>query len=149
MTQEDLSGRAILLVEDDAVIAGDLTAIIELAGGRVIGPADSLGEGLQRLDNSGRVDCAVLDINLNSLMVFGLADALAARGVPFVFSSAESIGEIPERHKHRPFLRKPFTRENLLAALHAAMDESLDHAPPVPARDLVQKPADDSQMAPA
>src|SRR5262245_35786421 len=148
MTQEDLCGRAILLVEDDAIIAGDLTTIIELAGGRVIGPADSLGHGFQLLDGE-RIDCALLDINLNSLMVFGLADALAARGVPFVFSSADSLGEIPERHKQRPFVQKPFTRENLLAALHAAMDESPEISPPMPAGNFAPKPADEPRMVSA
>ena len=144
----DLDGRAILLVEDDAVISADVTAIIEMAGGRVIGPADSLGQGFHLLD-SERIDCAVLDINLNSLLVFGLADALAARNVPIVFFSADAPAEIPAQHRHRRFLPKPFSREDLLVAIHTAMDEGPEAAPPTRVGGFVQKPTDESPVASA
>jgi hypothetical protein len=33
------------------------------------------------------IDVTVLDVNLNGQMSYPIADALAARGVPFVFST--------------------------------------------------------------
>ena len=143
MAKDDLAGCAILLVEDDAVISGDVAAIVEQAGGRVIGPADSLGEGFQLLDNSGRIDCALLDINLNSLLVFGLADAISDRDVPVIFLSAEPPAEVPAHHRQRLFVRKPFSRADVLAAIHAAMAESMT-TEPKPARDFERKPTGDS-----
>jgi hypothetical protein len=40
---DDLDSISILLVEDEALVAIDVKAIIEMAGGRVLGPAYSLG----------------------------------------------------------------------------------------------------------
>jgi DNA-binding response OmpR family regulator len=148
MAKDDLDGCAILLVEDDLVIAGDVAAIVEQAGGRVIGPADSLGEGFQLLE-SGGVDCALLDINLNSLLVFGLADALAERHVPIVFLSAEQPAEVPAQHRQRPFVRKPFSRPDVLAAIHAAIGAGGKTAASKPSDGYVKEPVDGSPMAAA
>lgn len=142
---DGLDGCAILLVEDDAVISGDVTSIIEMAGGRVIGPADSLGQGFHLLDG-GRIDCALLDINLNSLLVFGLADALAERGVPIVFLSADSPASIPTLHRHQQFVQKPFAKQDLLAAIHAAMDENRKASESKRAHGFEQKPTGESPM---
>src|SRR5688572_33125524 len=45
---DDLEGISVLLVEDEALLAIDVTAIIEMAGGRVVGPAYSLRQGIGR-----------------------------------------------------------------------------------------------------
>jgi hypothetical protein len=37
-------------------------------------------------NNSDRLDCAVLDINLRNERVYPVADVLVARGVPFIFN---------------------------------------------------------------
>jgi CheY-like chemotaxis protein len=116
----DLQDCFILLVEDEAVTAIDMTSIIETAGGKVVGPAYSLGQGFHLLQHD-RIDCAVLDINLNCLVVFGLADALAERNVPIVFLSADSLDTAPLQHRARKLVRKPFSTRNLVAAIKGAI----------------------------
>lgn len=66
-------------------------------------------------------DAAILDINLRGRLSYDVADALAARGVPFVFCSGYSGARVREDHRHRPSLQKPITQEELAAALAAAI----------------------------
>jgi CheY-like chemotaxis protein len=49
--------------------------------------------------------------------VFDFADALAVRGVPFVFATGYGERGIPERHRARPVLQKPFQPHDLKQAL--------------------------------
>lgn len=122
MVSAELEDCTILLVEDDAVVAIDTKAMIEQMGGKVVGPAYSLGQGFHYLQTDA-VDCALLDINLNSLVVFGLADALAERNVPFVFLSADSLASVPAQHRSRRFIHKPFSASSLVAAIREAITE--------------------------
>ena len=62
-------------------------------------------------------DVALLDMNLNGKESLDVADALAARGVPFVFSTGYSRLDMSDRHGDRPVLKKPFPFEELVEAL--------------------------------
>lgn len=53
-------------------------------------------------------DAAILDLNLNGDKSYAVADALAARGVPFVFSTGYSDSGVAESYRDRPVLRKPY-----------------------------------------
>jgi len=128
---DHLEGCSILLVEDEAITAIDMRNVLEMAGATIIGPAYSLGQGFHLLDGA-RVDCAVLDINLNSLVVFGLADALADRNVPIVFLSGETLDAAPPRHRAGRLVRKPFTASALIHAVRAAVTEKRAPAAPQP-----------------
>ena len=120
---DDLDGCSILVVEDEALAAIDVTSIIEMAGGRVIGPAYSLGQGFNCL-RYGRIDCALLDVNLHDELVFTLADALAERGVPIVFLSAHSLDIAPPHHRERCLVRKPYSTHGLIQAIKAAVGDN-------------------------
>jgi DNA-binding response OmpR family regulator len=115
---DDLEGISILLVEDEAILAIDVTAIIEMAGGRVVGPAYSLGQGFSWIDR-GKFDCAVLDINLHHELVFDLADALIERGIPIIFLSSHSLNIGPPHLRARPLVQKPFSTHSLIGAIRA------------------------------
>ena len=58
-------------------------------------------------------DAAMLDVNLNSIKIYPVADALAARGVPFVFATAYGGSETDEKYHDRPVLTKPYGYEEL------------------------------------
>lgn len=60
-------------------------------------------------DISIEMDMAILDVNLAGEPVFPVAEALAARGVPFAFATGYGAGGLPEAWKNRPTLQKPFT----------------------------------------
>jgi len=119
-----LAGRCILLVEDEAIVAIDAKSSLELAGAKVVGPADSLGRGFHYLQ-SHQFDCALLDVNLNSLVVFVLADALIERGIPVVFMSGSSIDEFPPQYRTLRLVSKPYTADNLVAAVRNTTFEEL------------------------
>jgi hypothetical protein len=60
----------------------------------------------------------------------GLEEALAARGVPFVFSTGYGERGMPEPYRDRPTLQKPFQLENLERALAAVAPKSLSPSAP-------------------
>jgi CheY-like chemotaxis protein len=120
MDSINLNGLSILVVEDEAVTAIDTACTIVRAGGAVIGPAYSLNEAFEEIANA-RIDVALLDINLRNERVFRLADALADRGVPIVFLSAEVWPVIPERHAGCRRVSKPVSPSSMIAALRSAV----------------------------
>ncbi|MGK7295350.1 MAG: hypothetical protein ACNS61_05875 [Candidatus Wenzhouxiangella sp. M2_3B_020] len=96
-TLTTLSGRTILLVEDDFFIAEDLAASCEAAGASVVGPAASASEARDLVSRVERLDGAMLDVNLRGETSFELADMLLERGVPVLFTSGYDRGVVPER----------------------------------------------------
>lgn len=102
-----LNGCNILVVEDEFLIAEDVAAILREAGADVIGPAASLPEGMRLAAHSDRIDAAVLNIDLDGVMVFPLAEELQARGVRFIFLTGYEEANIPEQFADVPCCRKP------------------------------------------
>jgi DNA-binding LytR/AlgR family response regulator len=116
MTQpESLRGRCLLVVEDEYLIAADLTSLLESLGVQVIGPAASVEEALSLVDdNSERIDGAVLDINLRNERVYPVADVLTARGVPFVFTTGYDAVAVPTAYASAPRCEKPVDKTQLV-----------------------------------
>ena len=70
-------GKArILVVEDEALIAMDLQALLEEAGYCVLGPANTSEAALALIERD-EPDVALLDVNLGRSDAFGVANALA------------------------------------------------------------------------
>jgi CheY-like chemotaxis protein len=97
----------ILIVEDDFVVALDMSEIIAELGGTVIGPVGQLAEGLALAETEG-LSGAILDINLGGENSFALADRLLARGVPVIFATGYESTMVPKRFAAIPKLSKPF-----------------------------------------
>ena len=95
---EVLAGRKVLLVEDDFFVADEIVRTLAEGGADVVGPAVSVQGALELIDRSAPLDGAVLDVNLNGEKVYPVADALAERGVPFVFATSCSKEMIPRRY---------------------------------------------------
>ena len=113
-----ISGRRVLVVEDEYFIAEDVAAALRRAGAVVIGPvASEAAATAALLASAAEVDCAVLDINLQGSLVFSLADTLAEQGIPFLFATGYSQESVPERFSGVPRLEKPFDLGALLQAL--------------------------------
>lgn len=101
-------GRRLLVVEDEYLIAASLARALEGRGAEVVGPAGSVRDALALVEAEGdRLDGAVLDINLRDERVYPVADALAARGVPFVFLTGYDARVIPDAHAGVPRYEKP------------------------------------------
>jgi CheY-like chemotaxis protein len=116
----DASSRSarILVVEDEYLLAEALADALTALGAQVIGPVAGLAEALD-LAADAAIDGAVLDINLRGEMVFPLADALAARNVPYVFATGYGHETIPERYQGVPALSKPVDVQALKSLLTA------------------------------
>jgi hypothetical protein len=78
----------------------------------VIGPFGRVADAMAAV---GREDfqAAVLDVNLDGEMVYPVADAVLARGVPFVFVTGYSAEGIDRRFAQVPVLQKPIERQML------------------------------------
>jgi len=101
----------ILIVEDEPLIAMMLEDFLDVLGKQLAGTADSVAGALALIE-AGSVDAAILDVNLRGgEQSWPIADALAARGVPFVFATGGSQDSIAEQYRGRPTLAKPFTMD--------------------------------------
>jgi CheY-like chemotaxis protein len=105
---ELLDGRRILVVEDDLLVALDMSDAVEELGGAVVGPVGQLAQGLA-LAESGELAGAILDVNLGSEDSFALADRLRTDDVPIIFATGYDGTMLPERFADIPRLAKPFT----------------------------------------
>jgi CheY-like chemotaxis protein len=101
-----LRGCRVLIVEDDYFVAADLAEALQELGAFVLGPIGSLNDALQLVSKS-EPRIAVLDINLGQDQVYPFADALQARGVPFIFVTGYSGSVIPDNYRHIPRCQKP------------------------------------------
>lgn len=105
-------GRQVLLVEDEMVIVVMIEDALLRLGAEVVGPVARLDAAL-RLAREAPIDAAVLDINIRGGKSYPVADALAGRGIPFVFCSGYGDWALEERYRDRPRLAKPFSSSDL------------------------------------
>ena len=97
----------VLLAEDEYFIMQDLRSGLETLGVTVVGPAPSVAHALALIAAGTEVDAAVLDVNLRGEKVYPVADALSARGIPFVFSTGYADGMLDPRYGQVPVCEKP------------------------------------------
>ncbi len=109
----------ILVVEDEPLIAMMLEDFLEVLGKSLAGSADNVATALDLVAGGG-IDAAILDVNLRGgQQSWPVADALAEKGIPFVFATGGSQDGLIERHRARPTLVKPFTMDGVTQALAA------------------------------
>jgi len=104
----------ILIVEDESLIAMMIEDFVDLLGHAVCGSCDSVAGAIARIEEGG-VDAVILDVNLRDGPSWPVADALAARGIPFVFASGGHV-DAPG-HDNAPLLSKPFTMDGVKLAI--------------------------------
>jgi PAS domain S-box-containing protein len=109
-------GRQVLVVEDEAIVALVLTAGLQSDGWEIIGPASTIEGAYQLLAEGLRPDVAILDINLDGVPIYPLAQVLQARNIPFVFYSGYSAPILDPRFRHVTLIGKP-------ARVHVINDE--------------------------
>ena len=111
-----LKGLRVLVVEDQAPIALQLEDMLVESKCEVVGPASRVGQAL-RLLSENTVDTAVLDLNIAGELVYPVADALEARGLPYIFATGYSPDDVASRYSHHRVLQKPFSRRIFLKAI--------------------------------
>ena len=106
----------ILVVEDEAIVAMLIEDTLEELGYAVVGPVGRAGAALSLIDVA-EIDGAVLDVNLDGESSYRIADALAARALPFVFVTGYGKTGLDPAYRDRPVVQKPFTSHTLARAL--------------------------------
>jgi CheY-like chemotaxis protein len=127
-SMNELSGRRVLVLEDEYFIADDIARTLEQAGAQVVGPFTRHADALNALEREHPLDFAVLDINLQGEISFVVADALKERHVPFVFATGYGQPAIPASHQQVPRWEKPFEPEALTEALALMKNRAADAA---------------------
>ncbi|KTQ90491.1 MULTISPECIES: response regulator [Aureimonas] len=113
----ELSGRRVLIVEDEYHAAEELSATIRASNGIVVGPVPTVDAALALVERGEMVDAAILDINLGGEKVFPVAEALKAIGIPIIFVTGYDDWMIPQEYEDTPVLRKPAEADNVVQLL--------------------------------
>jgi CheY-like chemotaxis protein len=111
--------RRVLIVEDEMFVAILLEDMLSELGYKVAGMASRVANALPLVDALD-FDFAILDVNLAGEMSFPVADLLAEKGVPYLFSTGYGRPGIVPAHAHCPVLSKPFSSGDLQSAIAAA-----------------------------
>lgn len=112
-----LTGRKVLVVEDEFFVGLEIAQTLEAAGAEVIGPALSLADAEKLVQDN--IDMAVLDVNMNGEYAIALAIQLKRRGVRTVFATAhiDDVSLFEGEAATIPRLSKPTSARALLRAL--------------------------------
>jgi CheY-like chemotaxis protein len=111
-----LSGRRVLVVEDEMLVLIMIEDMLADLGCKSVNSAATVDKALT-LINAQAFDIALLDMNLNGSDSHPVAEALSARGVPFIYSTGNTGQSLRGGYSNRPVLKKPFKYEELAAIL--------------------------------
>jgi CheY-like chemotaxis protein len=123
MNDELLSGRRVLVIEDEMLVLMTLEDMLADLGCTSLAVAGNLDKAL-RLIATQRFDLATLDVNLNGEPSYPAARALIQAGVPFAFSTGYGEHGVDEGYCDRPVLNKPFSGPQLVRVLAALLVDS-------------------------
>ena len=116
----DLAGRRVLLVEDESLIVMLIEDALADLGCEVAGVASRFDDAVIKARGLA-FDIAILDVNLNGLHTFPIAEIIQARGIPFVFATGYGATSVPDALNAVPILQKPFATPDLQQALRASL----------------------------
>ncbi len=111
-----LRGRRVLVVEDNYLVAEDLREELLRWRAEVMGPVGTVTDALALLEAGLVPDMAILDIKLGDELVYPVAEALRAKGIPFMFVTGFDTGAIPEAYADVPLREKPVALGEALLA---------------------------------
>ena len=120
-----MSEIKILIVEDDIVIANDLTAIVQNEGYQVIKTAYNYNQAIKAIDFY-EIDLIILDINLtDSHSGTDVANYIIKhKKIPFIYLTSYSTKDIlEEAKKTKPagYIVKPFDEKTLITTIEIAV----------------------------
>src|SRR5208282_2961430 len=105
-----LTGKRLLVVEDEVLVAMDIVAALEGAGAEVVGSPATAKDALNIINDTS-LDAALLDANLRGDPVTEIASALAALNVPFLFVTGYGPESLPKGFGGTLMLSKPFGQD--------------------------------------
>jgi DNA-binding response OmpR family regulator len=118
-----LSGKRVLIVEDEMLVALLIETFLTDWGCVTAGPYSSVAKALEEVE-SAEFDLAILDVNLGNEKSYPIAEVLDSRGTPFLFLSGYGKQAIPLAHPTWMVCAKPFSEEELAERLVAVLTPS-------------------------
>ena len=112
MTSDNLTGRRIMVAEDETLIALEIEDVLLRLGCLVVGPVAKLDAAV-RLAREEEIDAAILDVNIRGGPIYPAAELLLSRGIPFVLASGYGNWALPEWLQGHPRLTKPFSNRDV------------------------------------
>jgi DNA-binding response OmpR family regulator len=107
----------ILVVEDEPLVALEISDLLADEGAEVIGPAMDLGASVE-LARRASISAAVLDVRLSDGAVAPVARILSERGIPFIFYTGQAETDaVRLEWPSAPVIAKPAPARNLVAAI--------------------------------
>jgi CheY-like chemotaxis protein len=116
VVSELFADRHILVVEDEIMVLMLIEEMLADLGCASVTAAATVDQALKAID-ANVFDVAMLDVNLNGTKSYPVADALAVRGVPFLFATGYSDHGLKGGYPDRPVLKKPFQFQQLVDGL--------------------------------
>jgi CheY-like chemotaxis protein len=114
----DAAKHRVLVVEDEMLLGILLEGMLTELGHEVATIAARVSNALTAVE-SEIFDLAILDVRLQGESVVPVADALAAKGLPFIFATGYGRNGLPEAYRSKPVLQKPFSQSDLQRALES------------------------------
>ena len=112
-----LAGLAVLVMEDEPILALDLQMILEDAGASVVGPATTLQNALSLVDTE-LISCALLDVQMGEQSGLKAAERLQRSGIPLVFHTGNAAPDDLRREWPAcPVIIKPASPASIVEAL--------------------------------
>ena len=118
-----LAGRRILVVEDEMLVLMETEDILADLGCDSVVSAATNEQALACIQTQ-QFDAALLDLNLQGVRSYPVADLLAQRGIPFAFATGYGGEGLRAGDRSRPLVVKPFGVEQLSAVLEVLLPKS-------------------------
>ena len=122
-----LTGRRVLVIEDEYFIADDIAHALASRGAEVIGPLADLADAKELLNHDKPIDAALLDINIRNEMIFPVARLLRSRNVPFVFTTGYDKTSVAAEFQDVLLWEKPLDIPRVAHYLAEMLRQREDH----------------------
>ena len=112
-----IAGLNVLIAEDDVLTAAGLVVAFEDMGVCIVGPASTVRDALELVEQAEHLDGAVIDVELRGGTAYPIAAALVKRGTPFVFATGDGQTAIPAPFSNIVACEKPVCPVQIARAL--------------------------------
>lgn len=119
--EPSLPGTRVLIVEDETLVAMLVEDLLDELGCQVAATFARVSQAQDYLSRSSEFDAAILDVNIAGEDAYSIAEALDARGVPFVFVTGYGPAGVREEWRERGVVQKPIQQSELAQVLEAAL----------------------------
>jgi CheY-like chemotaxis protein len=111
------NGLRVLVVEDEYLVADDISETLQELGYQVAGPAATVSEAMTLIEQ-GSIDCALLDANLDGLSSSPVAELLASLRIPYVVVTGYgNLSLATAELQNAPRVTKPYASGELASKL--------------------------------